>query len=172
MRAKPVPVLCGTRLDRFLSRIDPRASGCWQWTGRIDQYGYGVMTIGKDGRGGNHFKAHRLSYVYFVGDLADDLTIDHLCRNHACVNPTHLEAVSVRVNVARGTTPTVLRERNKHQYWWTPDVRAKIAAANRRREWTPEARAKITAANLRRTPELLAEIAALNRRRAISGKAV
>ena len=28
-----------------------------------------------------------------VGPIEDDLQIDHLCRNHACCNPDHLEPV-------------------------------------------------------------------------------
>jgi len=36
-----------------------------------------------------------------VGPIPDGLTIDHLCRNRACVKPAHLEAVSQRVNTLR-----------------------------------------------------------------------
>jgi len=38
--------------------------------------------------------AHRVSYVWFVGQIPAGLEIDHLCRVKHCVNPAHLEAVT------------------------------------------------------------------------------
>ena len=132
MLTKATPILAEPYLSRFLERIAQLPNGCWHWLRPLDAHGYGRLSIGGT-NGGNHFKAHRLSYVYFIGEIQDGLTIDHLCRNRACVNPTHLEPVPSAVNVGRGTSAQVLRERNKHQYWWTPEARAKIAASNRRR---------------------------------------
>ena len=40
-----------------------------------------------------------------IGPVPDSLELDHLCRNRYCVNPSHLEAVSYRVNVLRGPVP-------------------------------------------------------------------
>jgi hypothetical protein len=36
------------------------------------------------------------------GEIPDGLMLDHLCRNTACVNPSHLEPVTNSVNVQRG----------------------------------------------------------------------
>jgi hypothetical protein len=76
-------------------------SPCWDWTGYKDEKGYG--RIYKEGL--NKY-AHRYAYEHFVGPIPDNLEIDHLCRRRCCVNPEHLEAVTHRVNVARGTSPS------------------------------------------------------------------
>jgi hypothetical protein len=52
--------------------------------------------------------------MWLVGDLPDELTIDHLCRVRACCNPDHLEPVSVAVNILRGEGPAALNARKTH----------------------------------------------------------
>ena len=47
-------------------------------------------------------EAYRLAYEITKGPVPKGLEIDHLCRNRACLNPFHLEAVTRRVNVLRG----------------------------------------------------------------------
>lgn len=46
--------------------------------------------------------AHRIAYVKAKGEIADGLTIDHLCKIRNCINPDHLEAVTLSENVKRG----------------------------------------------------------------------
>lgn len=46
--------------------------------------------------------AHRVAYETWVGPIPDGLTIDHLCRNRLCIEPTHLEPVTNRENIQRG----------------------------------------------------------------------
>lgn len=73
------------------------ANGCHVWVGYLNSQGYGQVH-----RKNVTMGAHRLSYVVNIGPIPDGCEIDHLCRNRACVNPTHLEAVPHRVNVGRG----------------------------------------------------------------------
>jgi HNH endonuclease len=47
--------------------------------------------------------AHRVAYEMWFGPIPDGLVIDHLCRNRACVNPAHMEPVTHRENLLRGT---------------------------------------------------------------------
>lgn len=95
MLSLPDPVL----LKHFLKRRIVLSS-CWGWDGYIDHHGYSSMRIGS--RPGRMYRAHRLSYQFFKGEISQGLELDHLCRNRWCVNPEHLEAVSHRGNILRG----------------------------------------------------------------------
>lgn len=68
---------------------------CWVWTGyRNSGYAW-VHYDGKSRLG------HRVVYQLLVGPIPDDMTLDHLCRNTACINPAHMEVVTRSENVAR-----------------------------------------------------------------------
>ncbi len=91
--------------ESFWSRVD--ASGvCWEYTGSRDKEGYGKARM--NGKG---WLAHRLAYTLLVGEIAKDLQLDHLCRNHSCVNPDHLEPVTQAENMRRGVAAHMLRAR-------------------------------------------------------------
>lgn len=55
--------------------------------------------------------AHRAAYEAFVGPIPKGLTIDHLCRNTRCVNPSHLEPTTIKENVMRGMAVSAINSR-------------------------------------------------------------
>ena len=66
----------------------------------MNRSGYGRIQKGV----GVTLLAHRVAYELEVGPIPKGLTIDHLCRTHGCVRPSHLEPVTPRENVLRGQT--------------------------------------------------------------------
>ena len=94
-------------LERFIEKIHfDDKTGCWIWKGATYRKGYGQFYLK-----GDYYSAHRVSYEYFHHPIPEGLQIDHLCRNHPCVNPDHLEVVTSRENQLRGLTSELNRAR-------------------------------------------------------------
>jgi hypothetical protein len=88
-----------TAVDRFWSRVD-RTDTCWIWRGGRKPKGYGNFWVDSQ----HSVAAHRFAYELLVGPIPPGLHLDHLCRVPWCVNPEHLEPVTVRENLLRGLT--------------------------------------------------------------------
>jgi hypothetical protein len=82
--------------ERFDELVKKTPTGCWEWQGIRKPDGYGVFVDGRVTRKHGD-AAHRYSWArsqgLAVGSLPKKLAIDHLCRNRACVNPSHLDLV-------------------------------------------------------------------------------
>lgn len=98
-----------TPLERFIAKTRITESGCWEWTASKVHDGYGWFS-----EGGHNVRAHRWAYEQFRGPIAPNMTIDHLCKNRGCVNPAHLEAVSIRENLLRGDTFQAANSQKTH----------------------------------------------------------
>lgn len=95
---------------RIQSKIEPvTESGCWIWTAFCDRDGYGRVYADNTMR-----FAHRSVYALLRSKIPDGLTIDHLCRVRCCVNPDHLEVVTIRENCLRGFNVAGINARKTH----------------------------------------------------------
>lgn len=102
----PVPIA-----ERFWKYVEFTDS-CWLWRGSTTKKGYGQ--ISGEPHTQKRFMAYRWLYEFVVGPIPDGLTLDHLCRNRGCVRPDHMEAVTNRVNILRGTSWAAVNARKTH----------------------------------------------------------
>ena len=100
-----VQVIRGPADERFWPKVDAFGD-CWEWTAGKNKYGYGLFRFKN-----RSYLAHRFAYETLVGDIPEGEELDHLCRNRACCNPDHLQAVTRRVNVLRGFATSGLNAR-------------------------------------------------------------
>jgi hypothetical protein len=84
--------------ERFWPKVDKDApGGCWLWTAATAN-GYGRFSIGP-AASRVLVQSHVFAYELRV---SRGLVLDHLCRVKRCVNPRHLEPVTISVNALRG----------------------------------------------------------------------
>ena len=113
--------------QRFTKYVQiPDENGCLNWIGAKDRRQYGFFCLKGRTTDSKQItrRAYRLAYEHFIGPIPAGLTIDHLCKNHSCVNPTHLEVVTQKINILRGESFAAKRARQthcKHGHEFTPE---------------------------------------------------
>ncbi len=70
--------------ERILAYVRKVPSGCWLWTGAVRTL-YGAIGVN-----GKLLRAHRASYMEFIGPIPSGMYVLHECDTPLCVNPRHL----------------------------------------------------------------------------------
>lgn len=76
------------RLDQriIINNVTFVWNGCWLWNKGTCSEGYGRFRYN-----GVIYRAHRYSYLCFIGDIPPGYVVRHMCHNPACCNPMHLK---------------------------------------------------------------------------------
>jgi len=104
-----------TYKERFMEKVDKRGGfpaspyawdesmgECWNWTAaRRGMKGTCAHEYGAFRMNQKQMYAHRAGYEIFIGPIPEGLSLDHLCRNTLCVNPSHMEPCTLRENQLR-----------------------------------------------------------------------
>jgi hypothetical protein len=83
-------------IETFETKFTIALDGCWLWVEHVDKDGYGKVRVGKD-----KLRAHRVSYELYREQIPAGMVIDHLCLQKSCVNPHHLDVVTLAENNKR-----------------------------------------------------------------------
>lgn len=80
--------------DRFRAKYTVSETGCWLWTGSLNNMGYGQF---RDSR--RLYLSHRWSFAKANGPITAGMNVLHKCDVPACCNPEHLELGTQTKNI-------------------------------------------------------------------------
>jgi len=154
----PIETILEAR-ERFYERVIP-GPACWVWTGIMTNKGYGFFYMN-----GKRRLAHRVAYQIWRDPISSVDHLDHTCHDpdvcgggpscvhRSCVNPWHLQVVTLKENVLRGGGITAQNARKTHcsvghpldgpnLYVYRGQRRCKACRNQRTKEWNQRRRAR------------------------------
>lgn len=85
-------------INILLKRRKIRTNGrwkCWEYTGYIDESGYGILGFKK-----KNFRVHRISWIGWNENIPRKTLVLHKCDNRKCFNPKHLFLGNQKINMS------------------------------------------------------------------------
>lgn len=102
------------REHNFWARMSISKESCWEWAGKFNHGGYGVIRWPSTG----DQVAHRTSFLLTRGIAAGSLQVCHHCDNRKCIRPDHLFLGNHKINhldkLIKGRQYRPVGERNPH----------------------------------------------------------
>lgn len=98
--------------------VRDESTGCLIWVRSKNSRGYGLIGVN-----GKVELAHRMAHEIWIGPIPEGHQVDHVlakgCRSKACIEPTHLEAVTGLENMRR--TPQATKTHCLRNHPLTPE---------------------------------------------------
>lgn len=115
------PQALALNVERLGLLLKATADGCWEWQGKTNDGGYGLMV--PEGANTAEWYAHRVAWDLLMTGHAPNRQLDHrTCKRRTCVNPFHLDPVTPAINQQRKHKPP--------QRWWTNPTAASTPAVH------------------------------------------
>jgi hypothetical protein len=83
-------------ISKILLRLRSTPTGCLEWTGKINDAGYGVCMLAK-----RWVRVHRVVWEHFNEAVPEGQVLHHRCQNRLCANPWHLEPCTIHENLLK-----------------------------------------------------------------------
>ena len=109
-----------SQMERIVSRFEIQPNGCWYHPSTPTAKGYAQTKYGWPKA--QSILIHRLSWMYYKGEIPEGMVLDHLCHNPSecsggvtckhrrCVNPDHLALVTEKENSQKSVRVYEFRE--------------------------------------------------------------
>lgn len=115
-------------VERFIPKVKMTDS-CWLWLGAKARRNYGAFWDGK-----RQVPAHVFAFKEAGGIIPEGMVLDHICKVHECVNPSHLRVVTPMENTIFNSDSIPARQVKqthcKRGHAFTPDNLESYALKN------------------------------------------